>query len=65
MSGPGEKEFPFQFRPIDYLPFDKRITWINRNGRLWKEAEAAIESATDFLYAAAVMILIRRIAHHL
>ncbi len=36
--------------------------WINRNRRLWKDAEATIESAAAFLYAAAVMILLRRIA---
>lgn len=36
---------------------------ISRNRRLWKDAEAT-ESATAFLYAAAVMILVRRIARH-
>jgi putative transposase len=41
---------------------ERFFAWINRNRRLWKDAEATIESATAFLYAAAVMILIRRIA---
>jgi len=43
---------------------ERFFAWINRNRRLWKDAEATIESATAFLYAAAVMILIRRIARH-
>lgn len=38
------------------------FAWISRNRRLWKDAEATIESATAFLYAAAVMILVRRVA---
>lgn len=35
--------------------------WISRNRRLWKDPEATIASATAFLYAASVMILIRRL----
>lgn len=31
---------------------------------LWRDAEATIEAATAFLYAAAVMILVRCIARH-
>ncbi|MFY0736208.1 IS5/IS1182 family transposase, partial [Aurantimonas sp. NFXS3] len=31
------------------------------NRRLWKDPEATIASATAFLYAASVMILIRRL----
>ena len=41
---------------------ERFFAWISRNRRLWKDAEATIGSATAFLYAAAVMILIRRIA---
>lgn len=41
---------------------ERFFAWINRNRRLWKDAEATIASATAFLYAAAAMILIRRIA---
>jgi putative transposase len=41
---------------------ERFFAWINRNRRLWKDAEATIKSATAFLYAAAVMILIRRLA---
>ncbi|WP_422679862.1 IS5 family transposase [Chelatococcus albus] len=41
---------------------ERFFAWINRNRRLWKDAEATIASATAFLYAAAAMALIRRIA---
>ena len=43
---------------------ERFFAWISRNRRLWKDAEATIASATAFLYAAAVMILVRRIARH-
>jgi putative transposase len=35
--------------------------WISRNRRLWKDPEATLASAQAFLYAAAVMILVRRL----
>jgi hypothetical protein len=35
--------------------------WISRNCRLWKDPEATLASAQAFLYAAAVMILVRRL----
>jgi putative transposase len=38
------------------------FAWISRNRRLWKDPEATLASAKAFLYAAAVMILIRRLA---
>jgi hypothetical protein len=38
------------------------FAWINRNRRLWKDAEATIEPATAFLYSAASMVLARRVA---
>ncbi len=38
------------------------FAWIRRNRRLWKDPEATIASARAFLYAAAVMILVRRLA---
>ena len=41
---------------------ERFFAWINRNRRLWRDAEATIASATAFLYAASVMILLRRIA---
>jgi putative transposase len=41
---------------------ERFFAWISRNRRLWKDAEATIASATAFLYAAAILILIRRIA---
>ena len=38
------------------------IKAVNRNGRLWKAAEASIDSAKAILFAAAAaMVLIRRI----
>lgn len=43
---------------------ERFFAWISRNRRLWNGAEVTIESATVFLYAAAVMILVRRIARH-
>lgn len=37
------------------------FAWISRNRRLWKDPEATIASAKAFLYAASVMMLLRRI----
>lgn len=42
----------------------RTFAWLNRNRRLAKDFEATI-SARAFLYAAAVMMLIRRIARNL
>ena len=36
--------------------------WIDRNRRLAKDFEASLASAAAFLYAASVMLLIRRLA---
>ena len=41
---------------------ERFFAWINRNRRLAKDFEAAIDSAAAFLYAASVMILVRRMA---
>ncbi|SEG74997.1 transposase, IS4 family [Bosea lathyri] len=41
---------------------ERFFAWIKRDWWLWKDAEVAIASATALLYAAAAMILIRRIA---
>ena len=41
---------------------ERFFAWINRNRRLAKDFEATIASATAFLYAASVMLLIRRLA---
>ena len=41
---------------------ERFFAWINRNRRLAKDAEATIDSARAFLYAAAIMLLVRRIA---
>ena len=38
--------------------------WISRNRRLWKDPEATLASAGAFLYAASVMLLIRRLARY-
>jgi transposase len=41
---------------------ERFFAWINRNRRLAKDFEATIASATAFLYAACVMLLVRRLA---
>ncbi|MGV7030578.1 IS5 family transposase [Methylobacterium symbioticum] len=41
---------------------ERFFAWISRNRRLWKDPEATLASAKAFLYAAAVIILIRRLA---
>jgi len=40
------------------------FAWINRNRRLAKDFEATVASARGFLYAASVMLLVRRIAKY-
>lgn len=40
---------------------ERFFAWISRNRRLWKDPEATLASAQAFLYAAAVMILVRRL----
>lgn len=40
---------------------ERFFAWISRNRRLWKDAEATLASAKAFLYAASVMILVRRL----
>ena len=41
---------------------ERFFAWIGRNRRLEKDFEATIGSARGFLYAASVMLLVRRIA---
>jgi transposase len=41
---------------------ERFFAWLNRNRRLAKDFEASVESATAFLYAASVMLLVRRLA---
>ncbi len=41
---------------------ERFFAWIGRNRRLAKDFEATIASANAFLYAASVIILLRRIA---
>lgn len=41
---------------------ERFFAWINRNRRLAKDFEASISSATAFLYAASLMLLVRRLA---
>ena len=43
---------------------ERTFAWLNRNRRLAKDFEATIKSASAFLYAAAVMLLARRIARY-
>jgi putative transposase len=35
--------------------------WISRNRRLWKDPEVTLTSARAFLYAASVILLVRRL----
>jgi transposase len=44
---------------------ERFFAWIGRNRRLAKDFEATIDSARAFLYAASVMLLVRRIARAL
>lgn len=41
---------------------ERLFAWINRNRRLAKDVEATVASANAFLFAAAVMRLLRRLA---
>ena len=41
---------------------ERFFAWISRNRRLWKDPEATLASARAFLYAASVMLLVRRLA---
>ena len=41
---------------------ERFFAWVSRNRRVWKDPEATLGSAKAFLYAAAVMILVRRLA---
>lgn len=41
---------------------ERFFAWISRNRRLSKDPEATLASAKAFLYAASIMILVRRIA---
>ncbi|GHC69387.1 IS5 family transposase [Limoniibacter endophyticus] len=43
---------------------ERFFVWINRNRRLAKDFEASIKSAAAFLYAASVMLLVRRLARY-
>ena len=43
---------------------ERTFTWLNRNRRLAKDFEQTIRSDTAFLYAASVMMLIRRLARY-
>ena len=43
---------------------ERFFAWISRNRRLWKDPEATLTSARAFLYAASVMLLVRRLGRH-
>src|SRR5215212_7274022 len=58
-------------KPADQIGFavhprrwvvERFFAWISRNRRLWKDPEATLASAKAFLYAASVMLLVRRLA---
>ncbi len=57
-------------KPLDQVGFavhprrwvmERFFAWISRNRRLWKDPEATLASARAFLYAASVMLLVRRL----
>jgi len=48
--------------PRQFLTRRRFFAWIGRNRRLAKDFEATIHSARAFLYAASIMLLVRRIA---
>ena len=50
----------FEVHPRRWV-VERCFAWLNRNRRLAKDFEATIASATAFLYAAAAMLLIRRL----
>ncbi len=54
---PGQVGFAVHPRP---WVVERFFAWISRNRRLLKDPEATIASAKAFLYAASVMILLRR-----
>ncbi|MEM6498308.1 MAG: IS5 family transposase [Pseudomonadota bacterium] len=58
-KNPGQVGFAVQ--PRRWV-VERFFAWINRNRRLAKDFEATINSARAFLYAASVMLLIRRLA---
>jgi transposase len=43
---------------------ERTFAWINRNRRLAKDFERSVCSATAFLYAAAALVLVRRLARY-
>ena len=43
---------------------ERTLAWLNRNRRLAKDFEAAIATATAWLFLASVQLLIRRLARH-
>jgi len=43
---------------------ERTFAWISRNRRLAKDFERSIRSATAFLYAAAALVLVRRLARY-
>src|SRR5271167_4863588 len=43
---------------------ERFFAWIGRNRRLAKDFEGSVESARAFLYAASIMLLVRRLARH-
>src|ERR671916_2479040 len=57
-------------KPADQIGFsvhprrwvvERFFAWISRNRRLWKDPEATLTSARAFLYAASIMLLVRRL----
>jgi putative transposase len=40
---------------------ERFFAWMSRNRRLWKDSDATLASARAFLYAASVVLLVRRV----
>ena len=60
-SGADKSAARFAVNPRRWV-VERFFAWIGRNRRLAKDFEATINSARAFLYAASVMLLVRRIA---
>ncbi|MBI0436029.1 hypothetical protein D9598_19650 [Roseomonas sp. KE0001] len=48
-------------RPAKTLGVERTFAWLNRNRRLARDFEQTVASAEAFLYAASVMLLVRRL----
>ena len=61
MAPPNRVNFSFTVHARRWV-VERFFAWINRNRRLAKDLENTIASAEAFLYAAAAILLLRRLA---